>query len=45
MSTIEGGIVSTNNYELYDLMRIKRSHGLARESEMFDRYKDVSKYF
>jgi len=49
MSTIEGGIVSTNNYELYDLMRIKRSHGLARESEMFDRYKelypDISKQF
>ena len=49
MSTIEGGIVSTNNYELYDLMRIKRSHGLARESEMFDRYKklypDLSKQF
>lgn len=49
MSTIEGGIVSTNNYELYDLMKIKRSHGLARESEMFDRYKemypDISKQF
>lgn len=49
MSTIEGGIVSTNNYELYDLMRIKRSHGLARESEMFDQYKelypDISKQF
>jgi len=49
MSTIEGGIVSTNNYELYDLMRIKRSHGLARESEMFDQYTelypDISKQF
>jgi len=49
MSTIEGGMVSTNNYELYDLMRIKRSHGLARESEMFDRYTqlypDLSKQF
>ena len=32
MSTIEGGMVSTNNYELYDLMRMKRSHGLAREA-------------
>jgi CDP-4-dehydro-6-deoxyglucose reductase, E1 len=33
ISTIEGGMISTNNYELYDLMRMKRSHGLARESE------------
>jgi len=38
MSTIEGGMISTNNYDLYDLMRIKRSHGLARESERFDYY-------
>ena len=49
MTTIEGGMVSTNNYELYDLMRMKRSHGLARESENFDfytkKYKDISKQF
>jgi len=49
ISTIEGGMVSTNNYELYDLMRIKRSHGLARESERFDyyakKYPEVSKQF
>jgi len=49
MSTIEGGMISTNNYELYDLMRIKRSHGLARESEKFDyyakQYPDISKQF
>jgi CDP-6-deoxy-D-xylo-4-hexulose-3-dehydrase len=32
MSTIEGGMVSTNNTDLYDLMRMKRSHGMARES-------------
>jgi CDP-6-deoxy-D-xylo-4-hexulose-3-dehydrase len=31
MTTIEGGMVSTNNKELYDLMKLKRSHGLARE--------------
>ena len=30
MSTIEGGMICTNNYRLYDLMRMKRSHGLAR---------------
>jgi CDP-6-deoxy-D-xylo-4-hexulose-3-dehydrase len=32
MSTIEGGMVSTNNSDLYELMRMKRSHGMARES-------------
>lgn len=38
MSTIEGGIISTNNEQLYDLMRIKRSHGLARESNLKEVY-------
>lgn len=32
MSTIEGGMICTNNEELYDLMRMKRSHGMSRES-------------
>tara|TARA_B100000085_G_C18560631_1_gene519406 strand:+ start:1793 stop:2965 length:1173 start_codon:yes stop_codon:yes gene_type:complete len=32
MTTVEGGVVSTNNKELYELMRAKRSHGLARET-------------
>jgi len=40
MTTIEGGIVSTNNDELYDLMRMKRSHGMARESLNFAEYKE-----
>ena len=31
MTTIEGGAISTNNKELYELMRMKRSHGMARE--------------
>lgn len=31
MTTIEGGMVSTCDEELHDLMRIKRSHGMARE--------------
>lgn len=39
MTSIEGGIVSTNNEELYDLMRMKRSHGLARESKHYEFYK------
>lgn len=38
MTTVEGGMISTNNKDLYDLMKIKRSHGLARESINFDRY-------
>jgi len=38
MSTIEGGMISTNDTELYDLMRMKRSHGLARNSANFDKY-------
>ena len=38
MTTIEGGMVSTNNDELADLMRQKRCHGLARESKHYDRY-------
>lgn len=31
MTTIEGGMISTNNSELYDLIRMLRSHGLVRE--------------
>ena len=40
MTTIEGGMVSTNDSELYDLMRVKRSHGMARESLYFETYKE-----
>jgi CDP-6-deoxy-D-xylo-4-hexulose-3-dehydrase len=35
ITTIEGGVVCTNDSELYDLMRVKRSHGMARESEFY----------
>jgi CDP-6-deoxy-D-xylo-4-hexulose-3-dehydrase len=49
MSTVEGGMVSTNNYALYDLMKMKRSHGLAREStryrEYANQYPDISDKF
>ena len=38
MSTIEGGMISTNNTDLYDLMKMKRSHGFARESTRFSEY-------
>jgi CDP-6-deoxy-D-xylo-4-hexulose-3-dehydrase len=51
MTTIEGGMVCTNNKDLYELMRMKRSHGMARESspERFQQYikenPDISKQF
>ena len=49
MSTVEGGMISTNNTDLYDLMKIKRSHGMARESIRYDDYAqlypDIDKQF
>lgn len=49
MTTIEGGMVNTNDSELYELMRMKRSHGLARESDNLEkyasRYPDIHKQF
>jgi CDP-6-deoxy-D-xylo-4-hexulose-3-dehydrase len=49
MSTIEGGMISTNDSELYDLMKLKRSHGLARVSNKFSEYieenPDIEKSF
>jgi len=40
MTTVEGGMVNTNDKELYELMRMKRSHGLARESGNLKKYAD-----
>ena len=31
ISTIEGGMITTNNKKFYDLCKMKRSHGFARE--------------
>ena len=31
MTTVEGGMICTNNKSLYELLLLKRSHGLARE--------------
>lgn len=49
ISTIEGGIISTNNQELYEIMRLKRSHGLARESDhkeiYYKKYSNLNKEF
>lgn len=42
ITTIEGGVVCTNNTELYELMRMKRSHGMAREASpyMFKKFSE-----
>lgn len=32
MTTIEGGVISTDNADLYDLLLMLRSHGMVRES-------------
>ena len=32
MTTIEGGVVSTNDEDLYQIIRMMRSHGMVRES-------------
>ena len=51
MTTVEGGFVSTDDTELYELMKAKRSHGLAREcsdevyQEYIKQYPDVDKRF
>lgn len=42
MSTVEGGMISTNSKDLYDLMKMKRSHGLARVSDRFNEYQKES---
>ena len=43
ITTIEGGFISTNDSDLYDLMRMKRSHGLAREAspETYKKYQEI----
>lgn len=41
MSTIEGGMISTNDPDLYQALRMLRSHGMVREAnapELRDRY-------
>jgi len=41
MTTVEGGFVCTDDDELYNLMKMKRSHGMAREAlpEKYEQYK------
>jgi len=47
MTTVEGGMLCTNNEELYKIFLLKRSHGLAREippenhAELREAHKDI----
>ena len=52
MTTIEGGMISTNNKEVYEITKILRSHGMARESKnknyenkIIKKYKKLSPQF
>lgn len=52
MSTIEGGMVSTNDRHLYEIVRILRAHGMIREASSAelrqsycDRYPDLTPDF
>ena len=52
MTTIEGGMICTNNKEIYETSKILRSHGMARESKnkiferrMMNKYRDLSPKF
>ncbi len=42
MSSIEGGMIVTNDEELYDLLKSARSHGWVRNSSRAEKYKDYS---
>lgn len=52
LTTIEGGMLCTNNEELYEILRMLRSHGLVREStsnkikrRYFEDYPDLNQDF
>ena len=45
MSTIEGGMICTNNKDIYDKARIFRSHGMAREAKNLKFQKKMEKKY
>jgi CDP-6-deoxy-D-xylo-4-hexulose-3-dehydrase len=52
MTTIEGGMICTNNKKIYELSKILRSHGMVREAKnkkyekkLINKYKDLSPQF
>jgi CDP-6-deoxy-D-xylo-4-hexulose-3-dehydrase len=42
LSTIEGGMVCTNNADIYEMVRMLRSHGLVRELDSASRKKEYA---
>tara|TARA_B100000963_G_scaffold187057_1_gene162717 strand:+ start:2083 stop:3243 length:1161 start_codon:yes stop_codon:yes gene_type:complete len=44
ISTIEGGMITTNDKKFYDLCKMKRSHGFARELDIKDQKYIKNKY-
>jgi len=44
MTTIEGGMITTNNKKFYDMCKLKRSHGMARELDPND-FSKIKKKF
>jgi len=45
MSTIEGGMICTNDKKIYEISRILRSHGMARESNNLNFERSVIKKY
>jgi len=52
MTTIEGGMICTNNKKIFEISKMLRSHGMVREAKnnifekkMINKYKDLSKKF
>src|SRR5579859_2958211 len=52
LSTIEGGVISTNDPEVYQIVRMLRSHGMVRESNSetfrrayWEKYPDLNPHF
>ena len=45
MSTIEGGMICTNNRRIYELARMLRSHGMSRESNNYSFEKKMIKKY
>lgn len=52
MTTIEGGMISTNDEELYEVLRMLRSHGMVREADSeqlkkayWEKYPDLNPEF
>ena len=52
LTTIEGGMICTNNKKLYEILRMLRSHGMLRESKdnnfknkLIKKYKKLSPQF